>query len=68
MISPTGILPEELMFPEQKPAVLDALAAMPVPVWIKSQLLRGWGQTVQVQLTADDYAAVDNSVVVGGNT
>jgi len=61
--SPTGIIPESLMLPEHKRAVIDHLKAQPLPGTLKRQLLLGWAITVGVRIRQADYREVDASGV-----
>lgn len=61
MESPTGIIPEELMFPARLGDVVDFLVAMPVSGHLKEQLLSGWARTVGVKLRGSLFRRVRES-------
>ena len=61
MASPTGIIPEGLMFREQKRAVLNFLKAQPLPGNLKRELLLGWAQWVGVRIQQREYRELDES-------
>lgn len=63
MESPTGIIPEELMFPGKRSEVIRFLLAQPYPGDFKRRLLEGWAITVGIRLRGRDYAAVERSGV-----
>jgi hypothetical protein len=58
MESPTGIIPEELMYPELKDQVVAFLISQPLPSWTKRRLLAGWATTVNTFPTMLDYHTV----------
>lgn len=61
MLSPTGIIPEELMFPRRLRDVMTFLKGLPVAGTIKEQLLLGWARTVGVTLRGSQYRRVRES-------
>jgi predicted TIM-barrel enzyme len=61
MESPTGIIPEALMYPERKKEVVAFLMAQPFPGDYKRRLLEGWAITVGIRCASRDYRAVENS-------
>ncbi len=61
MSSPTGIIPEELMFPAKLGAVIRFLQDLPINGERKRALLFGWARTVGVKLNASQYARVRES-------
>lgn len=61
MESPTGLIPEELMYAGAKRQVLDYLIAQPWPGDFKLQVLAGWGKVVDNTITADDRAVMSAS-------
>lgn len=63
MRSPTGIIPEALMYPARLGEVLRFLKALPVPGHEKRDLLIGWAKTVGVKLRASLLASVERSGV-----
>lgn len=70
MESPTGVIPESLMYPELKDAVVSFLITQPLPSWIKRRLLAGWATTVNTFPSAIDYnkvaaSGIDRLVPVG---
>lgn len=63
MISPTGIIPEDLMYPQRKKDVVNFLIAQPLPGNLKRRLLEGWCITVGVRCRPRDYYLLDASDV-----
>ncbi len=61
MESPTGVIPEELMFPAKLEEVLRFLEAAPVRSRLKVELLMGWARTVGVKLRGSQYHRVRRS-------
>ncbi len=61
MESPTGIIPEELMYPQKKKEVILFLLAQPYAGDLKRRLLEGWAITVGIRLRGADYARVERS-------
>jgi hypothetical protein len=61
MESPTGIIPEELMYPAKKQEVLAFLMAQPYPGDFKRRLLEGWALTVGLRLPSRDFRAVERT-------
>lgn len=61
MTSPTGVIPEDLMFPAKLGEVMEFLKQMPIPGHDKRQILFGWARTVGVKLRASQYRAVEES-------
>jgi len=58
VISPTGIIPEELMHPERKVDVVNWLIASPYEGFFKRRLLEGWAVTVGVRVRPVDFDRV----------
>jgi len=58
MISPTGIIPEELMFPEKQKDVLALIKGMTATGDWKRELLQGWGRLVGIKVSQAQYRAV----------
>ncbi len=56
--SPTGIIPEELMFPAKLGDVIDLIQQIPVPGYYKVQLLFQWSRAIGVKLSASQLEAV----------
>jgi hypothetical protein len=67
MESPTGIIPEDLMFREKKADVVRFLQAQAFPGDFKRKLLQGWAISVGVRIRAREYNLVDASGVDGVN-
>lgn len=67
MESPTGIIPEALMYPEKKKEVLQFLMAQPLPGDFKRRLLEGWCLTVGVRCRGRDYSLLEQSGFDGVN-
>jgi hypothetical protein len=63
MESPTGIIPEELMYPQMKKQVISFLIAAPAPSWLKRRWLEGWAVNVGVRLFSSQYHMVEMSGV-----
>lgn len=63
MESPTGLIPEELMFREKRMDVVRFLQAQPWPGDFKRRVLEGWCLTVGVRAPSRDYLAVERSGV-----
>lgn len=61
MESPTGIIPEDLMYREKKRDVIAFLQAQAYPGDFKRRLLEGWAVTVGLRLRGSDFAAVERS-------
>lgn len=61
MESPTGIMPENLMFPNQKAAAIKWLQQAPLPADVKRNLLLGWAITVGMRVSQRDRRAVENT-------
>lgn len=59
--SPTGIIPENLMYPEMRKQVRAWLIQQPLPGHIKRDLLFAWARTVYVRLSAREVAEVEAS-------
>lgn len=56
--SPTGIIPEELMYPYKRLEVIQFLKELPVPGDDKVDLLVGWAKMVGVSVNASTRRAV----------
>lgn len=67
MESPTGIIPEELMFREKKDEVVKFLIAQPYAGDFKRRLLEGWCITVGVRCRSREFNLVYNSGFDGVN-
>ena len=65
MLPTTGIIPEELMFPQRKREVVNFLVSQPLPSWTKRRLLEGWALTVGIRLRSRDFHTVEVSGVEG---
>ena len=65
-MSPTTVIPEELMHPSKKKEVLAFLITAPAEAKLKSQLLLGWAQEVGLLLRQRDYDAVTTSAIDRG--
>lgn len=63
MESTTGIIPEDLMYPQMKPQVVAFLISQPLPSWTKLRLLEGWCMTVGVRCRNREYHMVEVSGV-----
>jgi hypothetical protein len=65
--SPTGIIPEYLMFREKRKDVRAWLISQPFPAHMKRDLLFAWARTVVIRLSASEVSEVENSGHVGGS-
>lgn len=63
MISPTGIIPEEMFTPQSKGRVIEFLRAQPYAGDFKEKVLLGWAMWVGLRLRRKDYNAVFSSGV-----
>jgi len=63
MPSPTLIIPEELMYPGAKKAVIAFLRDAPAERKLKAQLLLGWAQEVGLRLRQRDYDEVQSQAL-----
>lgn len=61
MASPTGIIPEDMMFAARKADVIAFIQAAPAEADFKRKLLLGWAITVGVRLNKHDYEKVDRT-------
>jgi hypothetical protein len=60
-LSPTGVIPEDLMTPGSLLAVMRLLQSMPIPGDDKVDYLIGWCKAVGVTVNAAQRAAVRDS-------
>mgnify|MGYP005812044757 CR=1 FL=1 len=67
MESPTGLIPEALMFPQKKAEVIAHLQAQPWPGDFKRRVLEGWALTVGVRIRSRDFTLVERSGYDGNN-
>lgn len=63
MPSPTLIIPEELMHPGAKKAVIAFLRDAPAERKLKAGLLLGWAQEVGLHLRQRDYLEVQSQAL-----
>jgi len=63
MPSPTLIIPEELMVPGAKKAVIAFLRDAPAERKLKAGLLLGWAQEVGLRLRQRDYVEVQSQAL-----
>ena len=63
MESTTGIIPEELMYPQLKKEVIAFLIALPLPSWTKRRLMEGWAMTVGIRVRSQEYHLLEVSGV-----
>jgi hypothetical protein len=61
MESPTGIIPEDLMYRAQRTAVVDWLVKQPLPGHLKRNLLAGWAVLVGVKISGRELRKVEAS-------
>jgi hypothetical protein len=59
--SPTGIIPEELMYKEKRKEVRAWLIRQPLPGHMKRDLLFAWARTVYVKLGHREVSEVEAS-------
>ena len=59
--SPTGIIPEELLYPYKRQQVVDYLKKLPVDGDDKVALLLGWAKAVGVTVNSSQRATVRDS-------
>jgi hypothetical protein len=57
-ISPTGIIPEELMYPARLGDVMAFLKAWPAPGDTKVEVFVGWARTVGVKVNGSQKHAL----------
>jgi hypothetical protein len=62
-MSPTTIIPEELMDPSKKKEVVAFLITAPAEAKLKTSLLLGWAQEVGLRLRQRDYDAVTATAI-----
>lgn len=60
-ISPTGIIPEALMYPARLGDVMQLIETLAAPGDYKEQLFIGWARTVGVTVNASQRATVRQS-------
>jgi len=63
MASPTGVIPELLMFPGKKREVVDFLKKLPLESRLKRNLLLGWAQTVGMRIEQSLYRELEESAI-----
>jgi hypothetical protein len=63
MLSPTGIIPEDLMYPAKKAEVMRFLKSQPFPADMKGELLKGWALTVGQRVSAREMKSVERTGV-----
>ncbi len=63
MASPTGVIPELLMFPNKKREVVEFLKRQPLEKKLKRSLLLGWAQTVGMRIEQSLYRELDESAI-----
>jgi hypothetical protein len=71
MESTTGIIPEELMYPQRKREVIAFLISQPYTSEYKRRLLEGWCVTVGLRCNSKEYhlvevSGVDKTIPFGG--
>ncbi len=67
MESPTGIIPEALMYPEKRKEVIAFLQGAALPGDFKRKVLQGWALTVGIRIRSRDFHLVEASGVDGVN-
>jgi hypothetical protein len=58
MLSPTGVIPEELMYPSMLGEVMTMLQGMTLTGSHKRELFQGWARTVGVKVSGSQLNAV----------
>jgi hypothetical protein len=58
MLSPTGIIPEDLMYPEKLGEVMTLLKDMVQTGTWKREVLQGWARVVGSKISQAQYRAV----------
>ena len=61
MDSPTGIMPEDLLFREKRREAKAWIIAQPWPADNKRSMLFAWARTVAVRLTRNEVEAVTST-------
>lgn len=59
--SPTGIIPEELMYKERRGDVVMFIQRLLMPGHLKRDLLQSWAMTVRTRITQEEFKAVEQS-------
>ena len=67
MISPTGLIPESLMYREKKNEVIALLQSKAWPGDFKRRVLEGWALTVGLRLRSREFALMEQSGFDGVN-
>jgi hypothetical protein len=67
MESPTGMIPEELLYREKKAEVISFLTRQPWPGDLKRRLLEGYAITVGIRIRSRDFQLVEASGYDGVN-
>ena len=63
MASPTGVIPELLMYANKKREVVDFLKTLPLEGRLKANLLLGWAQTVGMRIEQRLYQELYESAI-----
>lgn len=66
MPPPTGLLPEELWYPQKKREVIAFLRAQPAPANVRRDWLYGWALWVGIALQSRDYRDVQAGSIEAG--
>lgn len=61
MDSPTGFIPESMMYAEKLQEVMGFLVSQPLPGYIKREYFFAWAHSVNVRLKHEDVVAVETS-------
>lgn len=64
--SPVGIIPDELLAPEKREAMIQYLRRLPIPVRRRKQLAMGWAMMNGAALKAEEYTALEHGVELPG--
>ena len=67
MDSPTGLIPEQLMYREKKQQVIAYLQGQPWPGDFKRSVIEGWALTVGIRVRSRDFQLVTRSGFDGVN-
>lgn len=61
MLSPTGIMPDELISPDRRTDAVNWILAQPLESRVKVRLFKGWLRTLGQTATAAEYTTIEDS-------
>lgn len=61
MDSPTGVIPESMMYADRLQDVIGWLVSQPWPGYVKREYFFAWAHSVNVRLKHEDVVAVETS-------